>query len=195
MGILTGLLMWLGMMADPRTATILGAIYAGHPEFAAELVSICEREGPGNDCRRTVGIHSNNYIGDVRKAYNKAISWKYMYLHPECPEHVVDRSDPAQVMRFGVRGMHGLMAAYSVRYLGPCVAPEALDIPFLSAVAATRRAEAMCARSGKCSKSERLTLWIGVKLEDKRLSDRGTRSAQVDLSPTSRSTTTSAPKK
>lgn len=163
---------WAGLLADPTLATRLGAAFAGHPEFAAELVEICRRESPGNMCARTVGLHPNNRISDIRIAYAKAISLKYLYLHPGCAEHVVDTNNDAEVLRFGVRGSHGLMAAYSVRYLGPCVAPEALDHPFTSAVAATRRAEAMCSRSRACSKSSRHALWIGVRLESARLASR-----------------------
>ena len=154
---------------DPLEGTKAGAILAGHPEFEAELVSICKRESPGSDCRRRVGVHPNNYVSDVRSAYTKAISLKYLYLHPACPEHVIDLNSPAELLRFGVRGNHGLMAAYSVRFLGPCVAPEALDFPVLSAIAATRRATAMCLKSSVCSTSGRLGLWIGTSLESDRL--------------------------
>ncbi len=160
---------------DPMDGTKAGVRLAGHPEFEQELVGICKRESPGSDCARRVGVHGNNRVQDVESAYRKAISLKYLYLHPGCPEHKLDpdprtgRPPPKELLRFGVRGNHGLMAAYSVRFLGPCVAPEALDIPVLSAIAATRRAVHMCLKSSKCSTSERLGLWIGVSLESKRL--------------------------
>lgn len=155
--------------ADPVLATRIGATLAGHPEFADELVEICKRESPGNTCATPiVGIHSNNRHIDVSAAYRKAISYKYLYLHPQCPLHTAD-VHTTDVLRFGVRGAHGLMAAYSVRYLGPCVAPEVLDVPLISAYAATLRAAAHCDRSKACSKSARRTMWVGAELEGARL--------------------------
>ena len=100
---------WLDLAANPVLATVLGATFAGHPEFAAELVEICKRESPGNECARTVGLHPNNRISDVRRAYTKAISYKYLYLHPGCAEHVVDAGNDAEVMRYGVRGSLSLI--------------------------------------------------------------------------------------
>lgn len=173
-------------LSNPIAATRAGAFLAGYPEFGDELVEICKRESPGHDCAVFVGIHPNNREEDVQAAYRKAISYKYLYLHPQCPLHQAETTQ--DVMRFGVRGSHGLMAAYSVRYLGPCVAPETLDHPLVSAYAATLRASSHCARSGECSVSERRTLWVGAALEDTRLRT-GKKVHLGPAAPTSQSST------
>ena len=57
------------------------------------------------------------------------------WLDSWCPWHV----GPDDPERFSVRGSFGLSAAYSLRFLGPCLPPELLDIPVISAFAAARR--------------------------------------------------------
>jgi len=86
--------------------------------------------------------------------YNNAtrVGW----LNPQCPFH---RGSPG---RFSTRGVHGLSAAYSLRFLGSCVPPEALDVPLLSAIAAARRAMSQCRRHGACSAGARHRMWIGL---------------------------------
>lgn len=144
---------------EPRAATLAGAKAAGWPEFATELVSICKRESPGHDCSRRVGLHGNDSPQAVRRFYRKAVARGW--LDPDrCPAHRAETFE--EMRRFGVHGSHGLAAAYSLRFLGiDCAAPEALDNPFLSAVAATRRAAAMCARRKACSRATRHALWMG----------------------------------
>lgn len=145
---------------SPREATLAGASIAGWPEFAPELLSICKRESPGHDCTRTVGIHGNDAPRAVERFYRKAVTRGW--LDPVgCPEHRAETF--AEMQRFSVRGVHGLAAAYSLRFLeGECLAPEVLDIPLVSAVAATRRAREMCERTGACSVSARHDMWIGA---------------------------------
>lgn len=146
---------------DPREATLAAAEVAGWPELGPELVKICKRESPGRDCRQRVGLHLNNSPHAVARFYRKAVARGW--LDPErCPEHRA--ATPEEMQRFAVRGNHGLAAAYSLRFLAaPCAPPEALDVPFLSALAATRRAQQMCAEHHACTTAERHDLWTGAR--------------------------------
>ena len=151
---------------DPREATLAAAKVAGWPEIGPELVKICKRESPGQDCRQRVGLHLNNTPRAIRSFYRKAVA--HGWLDPEhCPEH---RATTLKEMeRFAVRGNHGLAAAYSLRFLAaPCAAPEALDVPFLSALAAARRARTMCTTHRACTTAARRDLWTGAGNADRR---------------------------
>ena len=119
---------------DPREATLAAAKVAGWPELGPELVKICKRESPGQDCRQRVGLHLNNTPRAIRSFYRKAVA--HGWLDPEhCPEH---RATTLKEMeRFAVRGNHGLAAAYSLRFLAaPCAAPA---LPGLEWVAERRK--------------------------------------------------------
>lgn len=146
---------------EPREATELAAVAAGSPGFAAELVSICKRESPGHDCSRRVSIHHNDPPKAVRSFYRKATARGWIdpvgcELHAGLP-----------MTEFAVRGSHGLAAAYSLHYLGPCVSPAALDIPYFSAYAATMRAAAMCRKHSACDRDQRHRLWRGQARPEK----------------------------
>lgn len=81
-------------------------------------------------------------------------------LHPErCSAHQsTDRGDG-----WGIRGPHGLAAAYSVYLLGECVAPEAIDVPLLSALVTLRRLRALERRHGLRTPEARALAWrVGV---------------------------------
>lgn len=144
---------------EPREATLAAAEFAGAPELGRELLKICKRESPGYDCRQRVGLHQNNTPRAAARFYRKAVARGW--LDPEhCPEHRAETPD--EMRRFAVRGNHGLAAAYSLRFLATrCTPPEALDNPFLSALAAARRAQQMCAEHGACTPAERHDLWTG----------------------------------
>lgn len=60
---------------------------------------------------------------------------------------------------FVVRPPHGHAAAFAVGYLGPCVAPEALDVPIVSAWAAAKRLAALRQRYGRRTARERAHAW------------------------------------
>lgn len=154
----------------PRDATLVGASMAGWPEFAPELLSICKRESPGNTCERTVGAHGNDAHEATRRFYEKAVARGW--LDPAgCPEHRAETHE--EMKRFGVRGSHGLAAGYSLRFLiGPCVAPEVLDTPLISAFVATRRAMEMCERRGACTREERHVHWVGARTAARRAASR-----------------------
>ena len=82
-------------------------------------------------------------------------------LHPErCAAH----QSTDNGFGWGIRGAHGLAAAYSVHVLGECVAPEALDVPLWSAVATIRRLRVLARRYGLRTVEARARAWReGVK--------------------------------
>lgn len=150
----------------PREATLAAAEVAGAPELGPELIEICKRESPGYDCLRRVGLHTNNTPRASRSFYRKAVA--HGWLDPErCPEHRA--STPKEMERFAVRGNHGLAAAYSLHFLATtCTPPEALDVPFLSALAAARRAQQMCTKHDACTARERRDFWRGRRSAKRR---------------------------
>jgi hypothetical protein len=145
----------LRIVLDPAASSVFAANVIGHPELADELVWICRRE---SHCE-LVGVHDGDRAaGRSMHANAMRVGW----LDPSCAFH---RGDP---QRFTTRGPHGLSAAYSLRFLGACLPPEALDIPLLSAIAAARRATAQCRDHGACTPSARHRMWIGVRKSKRR---------------------------
>lgn len=143
------------LVFEPTAASAVGAGIAGEPGLADELVRICRRE---SHCR-VIGAHAGDaWAGPLM--YRKAL--RAGWLTRDCPFH---RGDPH---RFSTRGVHGMAAAYSLRFLGDCLPPEALDIPLLSAVAAARRAKAQCREHGACSSDARHRMWAGASRFDRR---------------------------
>jgi hypothetical protein len=136
-------------LLDPLLGTVLGAWLAGEAELADELVEICERE---SHCR-FVGAHVRDRpAGPAMLRAALRVGW----LDPECPFVFGDGR------RFSTRGVHGLSAAYSLRFLGQCVPPELLDLPLFSAIAAARRSRNMCTRHRACTREERHRRWVGA---------------------------------
>jgi hypothetical protein len=134
---------------DPVASSLLAAGLVGQPELADELIAICRRE---SHCRM-VGIHPGDQWAGRRMFVNATrVGW----LNPQCPFH------RGPVGRFSTRGVHGLSAAYSLRFLGACVPPEALDVPLFSAIAAARRAKSQCRHHRACSADARHRMWIGM---------------------------------
>lgn len=157
-------LTWLRLLTlPPEPATRAGAAMAGREDLADELVGICRREAPGGACEHNIGAHATD-----RKAaagmYRNAL--RHGWLGTCALNTAVDRRDRE---RFGVRGVHGLSAAYSLWHLGPCLAPELLDIPFLSAVIAAKRADYQCkaAHLRACTREARRRLWVGAAKYDR----------------------------
>lgn len=132
------------------TSTVLAAGLVGRPELSDELLAICRRE---SHCR-LVGVHpADQWAGPRMRANALRVGW----LDRRCAFH---RGAPEE---FSTRGVHGLSAAYSLRFLGECVPPEALDVPLLSAIAAARRALSQCRRHGACTSEERHRMWAGQR--------------------------------
>ena len=124
-----GLLWLLRLLAlEPVQASIAGARLAGFPGLASELLDICEAE---TRCS-AIGIHHGK-----AERVSGAVFWRAAVEAGwlvGCDAHALQRSD-----RWGIRGTHGLAAAYSVRWLGECVDPAAIDVPLLSALVTARR--------------------------------------------------------
>jgi len=157
-------LTWLRLLTlPPEPATRAGAAMAGRRDLADELVHICRREAPGGACELPIGPHAtdrNAAHGMYRNAVAKG------WLGTCALNTAVDREDRE---RFGVRGIHGLSAAYSLWHLGPCLAPELLDVPFLSAVIAAQRATFQCEAPHlrACTREARRRLWVGAAKYDR----------------------------
>ena len=84
-------------------------------------------------------------------------------LRPDlCDEHgVAGPGDGAE--EWGIRGPHGLAAAYSVHLVGECVPAAAVDVPFISAVITLRRLRVLERRHGMRTPEARALAWrIGV---------------------------------
>lgn len=138
----------LRIALDPVASSVLAAGFVGQPDLAQELAWICRRE---SHCQLT-GLHdADSWAGPRMFANAMRVGW----LDSQCRFH---RGDP---QRFSTRGVHGLSAAYSLRFLGDCLPPEILDVPMLSAIAAARRARAQCRHHGACTSAERHRMWIG----------------------------------
>jgi hypothetical protein len=139
----------LRLAFEPRAASALAALLVGQPTLAPELTAICRRE---SHCRIVRAHTEDAWAGVVMRRNALRVGW----LDPRCRFH---HGDPT---RFSTRGSHGLSAAYSLRFVAPCVPPEVLDIPLVSAIAAARRARAQCRHHGACTVEARHRLWIGA---------------------------------
>ena len=117
----------------------------------AEVLAILEVESRG----QAVGVHTGHAArkpGGVFWRAAVAAGW----LHPEsCAAHQATDNGAG----WGIRGAHGLAAAYSVHVLGECVGPEAIDVPLLSAVATIRRLRVLARRYGLRTVAERAEAW------------------------------------
>jgi len=118
---------------DPAPAARVVSIAAGIPEAAPALIEICHRE---SRCSR-IGLHARDAWTSTR-AYRRAV--RAGKLHSWCqPPHHSD---------WGSRGAWGLMAAYHLDALGaPCLPPQVLDIPIVSAWVALDKLADTCAQS------------------------------------------------
>lgn len=133
-GAVSSLILYARLLAlDPRESVVLAARLEHVDE--ATLMRLCVIESGG--CRR-VGIHSQARPNIARRpglgAWVRAVRAGIVRPSEECPQH--QQSDDPE--RWGVRGPMGLVAAYHLHRLAPCVAPETLDVPFLAAVVAAR---------------------------------------------------------
>lgn len=126
------------VLLSPVPASYVGAALAGHPELGHTLAAIAQRESSG----AWVSIHPGDRWA-ARIAWRRALSRGW--LSASCVWH----SSPGGL---STRGAHGMIAAYSLHVLGPpCLPPVLLDIPIVSAFAATRRATSKaCERAARC---------------------------------------------
>lgn len=142
---------------DPHDATVLAAHAEGLQRFEDEALAILASESRGV----AVGVH-RPHRGRVRGCvfWRAAVDVGWLHLG-ECEHHTPGDDYCA---RWGIRGAHGLAAAYSVRHLGVCVPAEVFDVPYLSAVVTVRRLRELERRYGLRTTGERLRAWrIGIK--------------------------------
>jgi hypothetical protein len=132
----------------PVEASLAGAKIAGAPGLASELLDICEAE---SGCT-AVSIHR----GKLRRVQGRVFYRKARAagLLDDCPAHALGDGD-----RWGIRGAHGLAAAYSVYHLGECVPPEAIDIPLMSAIVTARRLGELATRYRRRTAASRAHAW------------------------------------
>lgn len=132
----------------PVEASIAGARLVGVPGLASELLDICESESRCSP----VGIHRGRMrrVGG-REFYRRA---RAKQLLDDCPAHALGDGE-----RWGIRGAHGLAAAYSVHWLGTCIPPEVLDIPLMSAIVTARRLGDLSSRYRRRTAEARAHAW------------------------------------
>ncbi len=126
-----GLLFYLLVSLSPTQSARLAAYLFQQPHLAPTLIRICQRESRCNP----VQAHQ----GDAKwspKAYRRA-AYKG-WVDPTCQPYA-----PGQ---YSTRGSFGLMAAYHLHFLAPCAPPRALDVPFLSALAAAQKLTEHCSK-------------------------------------------------
>ncbi len=144
-------------------ATICAALSFG-PVDATRLACRIERYEPCGEVLRLVAVESRGVAVGVHTRHAGRVSggvfWRRAVaaglLHPE---HCAAHQSTDNGFGWGVRGAHGLAAAYSVHVLGECVGPEAIDVPLLSAVATIRRLRVLRDRYGLETEAERAEAW------------------------------------
>lgn len=119
-------LLLAALLVPPLPAARLAARALDVPEQA--LVRIAMRESQG----QRIGVHRRDAWASER-ACRKAIRTGWLHEGARC-----------SLPGWSTRGSFGLMAAYSLRWVGLDRWPEALDVPIVSAVAAARRYRALC---------------------------------------------------
>ncbi len=141
---------------NPHDATVLAAHADGLERFEGEALAILASESRG----QAIGVHKP-HPGRVRGCVFWRAAVDAEWLHLGTCEHHTPGDNYCE--RWGIRGSHGLAAAYSVRHLGECVAPEALDVPYLSAVVTVRRLRELERRYGRRTPEARALAWrVGV---------------------------------
>lgn len=153
-------------------AAVILAALALPPVDATRLACRLERYEPCSELLAILAVESRGQAVGVHTGHAKrkpgGVFWRAAvaagWLHPErCASH----QSTDNGVGWGIRGAHGLAAAYSVHVLGECVGPEAIDVPLLSAVAAVRRLRVLARRYGLRTVEARAEAWrrgVGAKL-------------------------------
>lgn len=134
----------------PVDASIVAARILGAPGWTSEVLDILDVESRGV----AVGIHR----GGARRR-SGASFWRQAVAAGELAPRRCEAHRRGDGERWGVRGPYGLVAAYSVRHLGECVAPELLDVPVISAVVVVRRLEILERKYGLKTRQARAHVW------------------------------------
>jgi hypothetical protein len=134
----------------PADATALACRLERY-EDCGEVLSLMRVESRGV----AVGLH-RRHASRVRGAVFWRRAVESGMLHPKrCAWH--QQTDGGE--DWGIRGPHGLAAAYSVHVIGDCVGPEAADVPLLSAVMTIRRLRVLARRYGLRTPEARAEAW------------------------------------
>jgi len=146
------------LQLSPREATVIAARLLGARDLEPELLHLVEVESRGV----RVGVHTRHGPRVHGRVFWDA-AVRARWLRPDlCDEHM---RGPGDAAGWGIRGVHGHAAAYAVRYLGECVPAAAIDVPFLSAVAAVRRLRVLERRYGLRDAASRARAWrLGVRV-------------------------------
>lgn len=141
------------LQLEPRAATVLAARLLGARDLEPELLRLVEVESRGV----RVGVHTRHARRRPGRVFWDA-AVRARWLRPDiCDEHM---RGPGDAAGWGIRGVHGHAAAYAVRYLpGECVPAAAIDVPFLSAVAAVRRLRVLERTYGLRDAASRARAW------------------------------------
>lgn len=122
---------------DPMESSLfVDAVFTDIPDGV--VTDLCLVESGG--CKKPISIHSRdgwtgaNALPGMKKR-GRLPGWCPFFWGIE--DHPVD---------LATRGNHGQIAAYSLHYLGPCIPPDALDVPLYSALRAGLRAREVCRR-------------------------------------------------
>lgn len=182
----------------PVEASIAGARIAGVPGLASELLDLCESEStcraigvhrgrvrrkPGrvfHAAAREAGLLSDcpahaleRIIPEPPAPTKQAPLAAQTQQRRKSSKHrgrarLENIPPPAPGDRWGIRGAHGLAAAYSVHLLGECVPPEAIDVPLLSAIVAAKRLRILSTRYRRRTAEARAHAWrhgVGCRCE------------------------------
>ena len=143
MGAALALIAWLMRLA-PAPATMVAARLLGARDLEPELLQLVHVESRGV----AVGVHTG-HTSRVRGRVFWDAAVAAGRIHPaECDEHMRGPGDAA---------------GWAVEHLGTCVPAAAIDVPFLSAVAAIRRLRILERRYGLRDASSRALAWrVGV---------------------------------
>lgn len=142
--------------SDPLAQSQLwGALYPEIPR--GFLVETCLVE---SGCQRAIGVHD-------RDAHLGASAWRGVWQRHRVDHACAFYPDPESVdaawfVNASTRGNHGLIAAYHVMLLGPCVPLDALDVPFFSAWAAAEKASRVCRAHRRCTRERLRCAWAHV---------------------------------
>lgn len=123
----------LALMAlfSPRQSASIAAVALKAPSVAPALAEVCWRESRCNP----IGVHR----GDAR--WSRKVFWRgatQRWLDLRC-QNIWQGN-------WSTRGAFGLMAAYNVRHIAPCVPPHYLDVPLISALVSAIRLIEHCDR-------------------------------------------------
>jgi hypothetical protein len=140
---------------SPTDATRIAAHITGLERYEDEAQAIVRSESRGV----AVGVHGDAGRVHGLVFYRAAVKAGLIHLG-ECEYHVPGDDGAAG---WGIRGAHGNAAAYGVHHLGDCIAPAALDVPYLSAVITLRRLAELERRHGFKDAEGRALAWrVGV---------------------------------